>query len=50
MDLPFIQESARQRSGIAYMAARRVNHLQAQKAAAAAWKERRAGISTISPV
>ena len=40
---------ASQRSGIAYMVAKRVNHLQAQKAAAGAWKERRARINTISP-
>ncbi len=35
--------------GIAYMIAKRVNHLQAQKAAATTWKERRARINTISP-
>ena len=49
MDLPFIKETAYQRSGIAYMIAKRVNHLQAQKAAATTWKERRARINTISP-
>ena len=49
MDLPFIRETAMQRSGIAYMIAKRVNHLQAQKAAATTWKERRARINTISP-
>ena len=49
MDLPFIKETALQRSGIAYMIAKRVNHLQAQKAAATTWKERRARINTISP-
>ncbi len=49
MDLPFIKETAMQRSGIAYMIAKRVNHLQAQKAAATTWKERRARINTISP-
>ena len=31
------------------MIAKRVNHLQAQKAAATTWKERRARINTISP-
>jgi len=31
-----------QRSGVAYMIAKRVNHLQAMKAAATTWKERRA--------
>ncbi len=49
MDLPFIRETAMQGSGIAYMIAKRVNHLQAQKAAATTWKERRARINTISP-
>ncbi len=49
MDIPFIKETAMQRSGIAYMIAKRVNHLQAQKAAATTWKERRARINTISP-
>lgn len=36
-------------SGLAYMIAKRVNHLQAQRAAATSWKERRARINTISP-
>ena len=49
MDLPIIQETAMQRSGLAYMIAKRVNQLQAQKAAATTWKERRARINTISP-
>ncbi|MBQ1491743.1 MAG: SDR family oxidoreductase, partial [Blautia sp.] len=49
MDLPFIKETARQRSSIAYMIAKRVNQLQAMKAAATTWKERRARINTISP-
>ena len=49
MDLPFIRETAMQNSGTAYMIAKRVNHLQAQKAAATTWKERRARINTISP-
>lgn len=49
MDLPFIKETAYERSGIAYMIAKRVNHLQAQKAAATTWKERHARINTISP-
>ena len=49
MDLPIIQEVATQNSGLAYMIAKRVNHLQAQKAAATAWKARRARINTISP-
>ena len=49
MDLPIIRETAMQDSGLAYMIAKRVNHLQAQKAAATTWKERRARINTISP-
>ena len=48
MDVPFIVENAT-RSGTAYMIAKRVNHLQAQKAAATTWKARRARINTISP-
>lgn len=48
MDVPFIKEKA-VNSGLAYMIAKRVNHLQAQKAAATTWKERRARINTISP-
>ena len=49
MELPFIKETALQNSGLAYMIAKRVNHLQAQRAAATTWKERRARINTISP-
>lgn len=49
MDLPFIKEIAVQNSGIAYMIAKRVNHLQVMRAAATSWKERRARINTISP-
>ncbi len=49
MDLPFVKETAMQRSGIAYMIAKRINHLQIQKAAATTWKQRRARINTISP-
>ena len=49
MELPIIKETAMQSSGLAYMIAKRVNHLQAQKAAASSWKERRARINTISP-
>lgn len=48
MEVPYIKKNAVD-SGIAYMIAKRVNHLQAQKAAASTWKERRAGIDTISP-
>lgn len=49
MNIPFITETAT-RSGTAYMIAKRVNHLQAMKAAATTWKERRARINTISPI
>ena len=49
MDLPIIRETAMQRSGIAYMIAKRVNQLQVQRAAATTWKARRARINTISP-
>ena len=48
MEVPFIVEHATN-SGFAYMIAKRVNHLQAQKAAATTWKARRARINTISP-
>lgn len=47
--LSFIKEVAMQNSGLAYMIAKRVNHLQVQKAAATSWKERKARINTISP-
>lgn len=49
MELPFIKETAMQNSGYAYMIAKRVNQLQAMKAAATSWKERRARINTINP-
>ena len=49
MDIPFIKETALQNSGYAYIIAKRINHLQAQKAAATSWKERRARINTLSP-
>ena len=48
MNIPWITEHAT-RSGTAYMIAKRVNHLQAMKSAAGAWKERRARINTLSP-
>ena len=48
-DVPFIQEVAMQNSGFAYMIAKRMNHLQAQRAAATSWRSRRARINTISP-
>ncbi len=49
MELPFIKDIAMQNSGRAYMIAKRVNHLQAMKAAATTWKARRARINTLSP-
>ena len=48
-DVKFIQEVAMQNSGLAYMIAKRMNHLQAQRAAATSWRKRRARINTISP-
>ena len=49
MDLPIIRDVAMQNVGFAYMIAKRVNHLQAMKAAATTWKARRARINTLSP-
>lgn len=48
LDLPFIKETVKN-LGLAYMIAKRVNHLQAQKAAATTWRERRARINSMSP-
>jgi NAD(P)-dependent dehydrogenase (short-subunit alcohol dehydrogenase family) len=48
-EVKFIQEVAMQNSGFAYMIAKRMNHLQAQRAAATLWRKRRARINTISP-
>ena len=48
-NVKFIQEVAMKDSGLAYMIAKRMNHLQAQRAAATTWKKRRARINTISP-
>ena len=47
--LPIVKNVAMQNSGLAYMIAKRVNHLQAQRAAATTWRERHARINTISP-
>ena len=49
VELPIVKNVAMQNSGFAYMIAKRVNHLQAQRAAATTWRERRARINTISP-
>ena len=48
-ELPIVKDIAMQNSGWAYMVAKRVNHLQAMKAAATTWKARRARINTLSP-
>ena len=48
-EVKFIQEVAMKDSGLAYMIAKRMNHLQAQRAAATTWCKRRARINTISP-
>ena len=48
-ELPIVKNVAMQNSGFAYMIAKRVNHLQAQRAAATTWRERSARINTISP-
>ena len=48
-EVAFIKEVALQNSGLAYMIAKRMNHLQAQRAAATSWRERHARINTISP-
>lgn len=48
-NVPFINEIALQNSGFAYMIAKRLNHLQAQRAAATTWRKRGARINTISP-
>ena len=48
-ELPIVKNVAMQNSGFAYMIAKRVNPLQAQRAAATTWRERRARIHKISP-
>ena len=48
-ELPIVKNIAMQNSGFAYMIAKRVNHLQAQRAAATTWRKHRARINTISP-
>ena len=48
-NVKFIQEVAMKDSGLAYMIAKRMNHLQAQRAAATTWRHRRARINSISP-
>lgn len=48
-DLPFVKEDAVANPGVAYIAAKRCNHLRVRTAAATTWGERRARINTISP-
>ena len=48
-NVPFVKDIAMQNSGLAYMIAKRMNHLQVQHAAATTWRKRRARINTISP-
>lgn len=48
-DLPFVKKDAVANPGIAYIAAKRCNHLRVRTAAATTWGERRARINTISP-
>ena len=48
-DMPLIKQTAMQNSGLAYMIAKRVNHLQVMRAAATTWKARKARINCISP-
>lgn len=48
-DLPFVKKDAVANPGIAYIAAKRCNHLRVRTAAATTWGERHARINTISP-
>lgn len=48
-DLPFVKNDAVANSGIAYIAAKRCNHLRVRTAAATTWADRRARINSISP-
>lgn len=48
-DLPFVKEDAVANPGIAYIAAKRCNHLRVRIAAATTWGDRRARINSISP-
>jgi NAD(P)-dependent dehydrogenase (short-subunit alcohol dehydrogenase family) len=47
-EIEYIKNTAKD-SGLAYMIAKRVNHLQAQRAAATTWKDRGARINSMSP-
>ncbi|WP_407381345.1 SDR family oxidoreductase [Methanobrevibacter sp.] len=48
-DIDFIKNDAMVNSGIAYIVAKRANHLRVRTAAATTWGDRRARINTISP-
>ncbi|MCC8128127.1 MAG: SDR family oxidoreductase [Clostridiales bacterium] len=47
--LPFVKNDAAANPGIAYIAAKRCNHLRVRTAAATTWADRRARINSISP-
>lgn len=48
-NLEFIQNKAMQNSGVAYITAKRANHLRVRNAAATTWGNKKARINTISP-
>lgn len=48
-DIEFIKNDAMVNSGVAYVVAKRANHLRVRTAAATSWADKRARINTISP-
>ncbi|MBQ6100066.1 SDR family oxidoreductase [Methanobrevibacter sp.] len=48
-DIDFIKNDAMVNSGVAYIVAKRANHLRVRTAAATTWGDKRARINTISP-
>lgn len=48
-DLDFIKNEAMANSGVAYIVAKRANHLRVRTAAATSWGDKGARINTISP-
>lgn len=48
-DIDFIKNDAMVNSGVAYVVAKRANHLRVRTAAATTWGDKRARINTISP-
>ena len=48
-ELGFVKKDAVANSGVAYIAAKRANHLRVRTAAATTWGNARARINTISP-